>query len=354
VCSDSCYTFVIYDSWGDGIYAPGGYAITFDGELVASTIGSGWYGSEQTVEDIGVCVTLGACWIGYCGVCVDTTEACCEYAGGEFQGWGNLCADYPAPICAEFDIKPGSCPNSFNRGSNGVLPTALVGETDFDVMDVDVESLLLSRLDGVGGAVGPNVKVNGQLHVDYEDVATPFENEDCECHEMEGDGIMDLTIKFNTNELVAALEMGDLDPGALVPLLVTGTLMDGTMFAAMDCVRLVPPGSPPGQLSVTSNLPEAWVDVTPLDEQLDGGGYADFSRTYPVGTVVSLTAGEMPGRSFAGWKIDGASQRGPSIQITVTEDLDTVQLEALYLEIPAPAGQQTSPQGQVGGAVPLP
>ena len=50
------------------------------------------------------------------------------------------------------DIKPGSCPNSFNRKSNGGLPVALVGTDGFDVMAVDLSSVLLSRADGVGDA----------------------------------------------------------------------------------------------------------------------------------------------------------------------------------------------------------
>jgi len=44
------YTFTIFDSWGDGIYAPGGYAIHIDEEEVYSNIGEGWDGSEESVQ----------------------------------------------------------------------------------------------------------------------------------------------------------------------------------------------------------------------------------------------------------------------------------------------------------------
>ena len=43
------YTFTIFDSYGDGIYSPGGYAIFIDEEEVYSNIGTGWSGSEESV-----------------------------------------------------------------------------------------------------------------------------------------------------------------------------------------------------------------------------------------------------------------------------------------------------------------
>ena len=62
-------------------------------------------------------------------------------------------------------------------------------------------------------------------------------------------------------------------PGALVSLTVSGTLLDGTPFAASDCIRLVPPGTPPGMMQVQTGTQGAWIDATPLDLQLDGGSY---------------------------------------------------------------------------------
>jgi hypothetical protein len=43
------YTFTIFDSWGDGIYGPGGYAIFIEDEEVYSNIGIGWSGSDESV-----------------------------------------------------------------------------------------------------------------------------------------------------------------------------------------------------------------------------------------------------------------------------------------------------------------
>jgi hypothetical protein len=132
------------------------------------------------------------------------------------------------------DIKPGSCPNAFNRRSNGVLPVALLGEMDFDVLMVDVETLQLSRTDGVGGSVMP-------IRTAYDDVATPFMGEPCECHEMMGDGWVDLTMKFRSGMLVDELMLDEFMGGDEVPLVLSGMLLDGTPFTAVDCLWLVPP-----------------------------------------------------------------------------------------------------------------
>ncbi len=150
-----------------------------------------------------------------------------------------------AGIAAGLDIKPGSCPNSFNPNSNGVLPVALVGSDSFDVLDVDLSTVLLSRADGLGGSVAPNEGPPGP-HSVFADVATPFDGEPCGCHDLAGDGIDDLSMRFKSQEVVAALELNDLPPGALVELCVSGELLDGTEFEACDCIRVVPPGDMDG------------------------------------------------------------------------------------------------------------
>jgi hypothetical protein len=48
-----CVDFTIYDSYGDGIYPPGGYAVSLDGILIHSNIGSGWIGHSAIVPRIG-------------------------------------------------------------------------------------------------------------------------------------------------------------------------------------------------------------------------------------------------------------------------------------------------------------
>ena len=161
----------------------------------------------------------------------------------DFYGLGEVVFEVVEPQgpVPALDIKPGSCPNSFNRNSNGVLPVGLLGTDEFDVADVDLSTVVISRADGVGGTASPNEGPPGP-HSVFQDVGTPFDGELCDCHEMEGDGIDDLSMKFRSQELVEALELNDLPHGALVELCVSGTLLDGAEFQACDCIRLVPPG----------------------------------------------------------------------------------------------------------------
>jgi len=161
----------------------------------------------------------------------------CYPAVSQAQPANDLCF---ALLNQQLDIKPGSCPNSFNRTNRGVLPVVLVGTDNFDPNDVDLASLELERADGVGGGVFPNEGPPGP-HSVFDDVATPFAGELCDCHDLEGDGIVDLSMKFRSQDLVEVLVLDDLPAGSLVELRLTGTLNDGTTFEASDCVRIVPP-----------------------------------------------------------------------------------------------------------------
>jgi hypothetical protein len=165
---------------------------------------------------------------------------------------GEACAPRP---CIEptgaLDIKPGSCPNAYNSKGvgNGKLPVALVGTDDLDVTMVDPDSLLLYRADGVGGAVAPLTGPPGP-GIAIADTATPLDGEPCACHELEGDGIADLNMKFDRSTTTDILELGDLPGCDLVELEVSGTFLDGTEFAARDCIRLVPAGDMNGDCAV--------------------------------------------------------------------------------------------------------
>jgi hypothetical protein len=136
------------------------------------------------------------------------------------------------------DIKPGSCPNPVNPRSKGVVSIAIVGSSSFDVTQIDVDSLTLARADGGGGIVTPITRNRG-ARVHTEDVATPAGGDQCACHELGGDGIDDLLLKFSTPALVMALELASLQPGTSVVLTVGGSLMDGTEFEGSDCIVIV-------------------------------------------------------------------------------------------------------------------
>jgi hypothetical protein len=133
--------------------------------------------------------------------------------------------DYYVP----FDIKPTSCPNPLNVKSGGVLPVAILGTPDFDVAQIDVGTV---QLEGVNP-----IKSN------YEDVATPFEpfsgKEDCnlDCNTYGSDGLMDLTLTFDKQDIVAAL--GEVEDGDCLVLFVTGDLLDGTPFIGEDVVLIL-------------------------------------------------------------------------------------------------------------------
>jgi hypothetical protein len=125
-------------------------------------------------------------------------------------------------------------------------------------------------------------------------------------------------MKFKTQEVADLLPVDDPN-GALVPLLVSGTLLDGSPFtSSSDCVRLVPPGTPPNEVTVQS-APGSWVDATPLDNNLDGGGFGSFQRTYPHTTVLTLTAPSgHDGNPFVGWRLDeGELVQGREITLVV-------------------------------------
>lgn len=231
------------------------------------------------------------------------------------------------PATPHLDIKPGSCPNSFNRQSGGVLSVALLGSEEFDASQVDLSILRLSRADGVGGSVSPHEGPPGPRSV-LEDVASPFDGLTCDCHDLDGDGVIDLSLKFRTQDVVEALGLEGLSSGALVELVVTGKTSDGCAFASRsDCVRLVPPGTPPGLVSVRNGVADAWVSAAPLDLQLDGGGFGDFDRTYPLGTIATFAAEPTHGeKRFVGWKLEGSFvTRQSAIDVVVTGNQHTLE-----------------------------
>ncbi len=143
----------------------------------------------------------------------------------------------PCPALLPLDIKPGSCPNSFNAGSNGKLPVALLGTAEFDISMIDVNSIVMSRVDGMGGSVAPILY--SDPGPEYEDVATPFDGEMCDCHEMGADGITDLSLKWHSPEVSAALMLSGLPHNTYVEVMVSGMLIDGQPFVAYDCIRKV-------------------------------------------------------------------------------------------------------------------
>ncbi len=132
----------------------------------------------------------------------------------------------PDGIEISLDIKPQSCPNPINTKSKGVIPVAIMGTDDFDVLDVEIVSLQLAGVE--------------PIHVDVEDVGTPSEpfigKESCteDCNELGPDGFLDLTIKFDKQEVLEAL--GDVEDGECLILELTGETTDGTSILGEDVI----------------------------------------------------------------------------------------------------------------------
>ncbi len=75
--------------------------------------------------------------------------------------------DVVLPATVSIDIKPGSYPNCFDINGNGVIPVAILGSADFDVTQIDVDTLEFAGLD-------VRVKGNGTPQCSVDDVSGDF------------------------------------------------------------------------------------------------------------------------------------------------------------------------------------
>jgi len=130
----------------------------------------------------------------------------------------------PEPeILVHIDIKPQSCPNPVNINSRGLLPVAILGN-EVDVSQIDVDTTLLA-------GVSP-------IRHDVEDVATPHTPDTAvvnpnDCTIDGPDGVDDLTLKFDTQQVLDAL---DVSRGDVIQVLLTGNLLDGTVIHSYDVI----------------------------------------------------------------------------------------------------------------------
>ena len=157
------------------------------------------------------------------------------------------------------DIKPGSWPNPLNTKSNGLLTVAVCGTEDFDVTEIDPTSIRLSLEDNLltfMDEVSP-------IRWSYEDVATPYIMDADGGHDLEGDGYLDLVLKFKIQELVEA-DLSSYTSGEMVVIILTGNLMedfDGTPIHGMDFVMVLSRAREKIELSYddgTSEVGVAW------------------------------------------------------------------------------------------------
>ena len=125
----------------------------------------------------------------------------------------------PTSIDVDIDIKPGSFPNSLNVKSKGVLPVAILGTADFDVMTVNASTVVLTWR-GISLPAGEGVP---PLRWALEDVNR--------------DGFMDIGLKYSM-EAAGTVTLTDEASGPLT-MMFMGNLMDGTRMSGEDTVRII-------------------------------------------------------------------------------------------------------------------
>ena len=177
-------------------------------------------------------------------LCSEVLGVCVECIADEDCGTDEICNDIGECELADqtlrLDIKPGSCKNPLNVRSKGVLPVVLFGTEDSDVSTIDPDSLVLVR-EGVDGEAGI-------LRYNTADVGAPSEGEICGCEDIDdelidedidGDGFMDLLLKFRVPDLVTALELDAVESKETILLTLMEITEDGTSILGEDCVWII-------------------------------------------------------------------------------------------------------------------
>lgn len=107
------------------------------------------------------------------------------------------------------DVEPGICPNILNTTEGGVIQVAVVGSQSLNVSNIETGSLILN---------GVSVNTN---FFQIEDVSAPFVYTEG-CPKKKKDGIPDLVVEFNVNDLITNLN--PVKNGQERVLTLTGTL----------------------------------------------------------------------------------------------------------------------------------
>ena len=210
--------------------------------------------------------------------------------GGEVRN-GDLFVEVlgAEPLPVSFDVRPGRCPNSLNVKSHEPIPAAILGTANLDVADIDVSSLrVLGSIVPVRSGVG--------------DVGSPpAAATACACPGGR-DGIPDLTLRFNTSDIVAHL--GQVADGDSREILLTGNLLDGTPLQGTDCIAIRVPGP---SLQSSAGLP-LLLGVGPLlPGRVRSIQYA-LPEAAPVRLMVYDAAGRVVARLLDGMQPAGVHE----------------------------------------------
>jgi hypothetical protein len=139
-------------------------------------------------------------------------------AGSSAHYWG-IVTDSMHEIVL-IDIKPGGDDNCVNINGNGVIPVAVLGSADFDVNDINIDTLSFAGL-------AVRVKGNDARQCSVEDVSGDFTTP-----EGAPDGHPDLVCQFVDDPM-------SWNPGDGTATL-TGELLDVTLFEGTDSICIVP------------------------------------------------------------------------------------------------------------------
>jgi hypothetical protein len=166
------------------------------------------------------------------------------------------------------DIKPGSCDNPLSVNAQGLLPVVIPGTADLDVSMIDASTLLLE---------GVPVKKAVVAHVP--DITGSACDDDC--MPWPEDEYPDLDMKFSASDVLEAI--GPVESHNLTfPLRLTGYMLDGTPFDAVDCI-IVRAG-----FLADDDPPAGGLGDQPIFEPLTGPTAPVQTVSYSVPTEVTV------------------------------------------------------------------
>ena len=156
-----------------------------------------------------------------------------HYDQGEFPGQFYD----PQFLDIYLDIKPFSNTNPVNITAKGVFPIAILGNQNFDVNDINPNTIKLNGISPIRWA--------------YEDIGSPGQSiNGFVSSNTSKDNIMDMTFKFNMQEFVQSL--GSVNNGDIKQISLSGENNSHLNIMGSDCITVI--GSIPKQSSNMENI----------------------------------------------------------------------------------------------------